>query len=50
MRGCALTVGQWHAAAERAMCHRPAKEIKKKRGGGVRRLLGFWARLQALYL
>lgn len=34
MRGCALTVGQWHAAAERAMCHRPAKEIKKKKKGG----------------
>lgn len=34
MRGCVLTVGQWHAAAERAMCHRPAKEIKKKKGGG----------------
>lgn len=42
MRGCVLTVGQWHAAAERAMCHRPAKEKKKKRGGGEKaiRFLG----------
>ena len=42
VRGCVLMAGQWHAAAEWAMCHRPANEGENT--------IRYRAGLQALYL